>query len=64
MYLLFRKCCPLGGKGLVSWQCQNEDPSLLETNKTPLSGELPISSTENCASQTWGVKLGAHEIIG
>lgn len=28
MYLLFRKCCPLGGKGLASWQCQNEDISL------------------------------------
>lgn len=64
MYLLFRKCCPLGGKGLVSWQCQSEDPSLLETDKTPLSGELPVSSSESRASQTWGVTPGAHEIIG
>ena len=53
-----------GGKGLVSWQYQHEAPSPLETNKTPLSVELPISSTESCAFQTWGIKPGAHGIIG
>lgn len=53
-----------GWKGLASWQCQNEDPPLLETNKTSLSVELPVSSTESCASQTWGTMPEAHEIIG
>ena len=53
-----------GGKGLASWQYQHEAPSPLETNKTPLSVELPISSTESCAFQTWGIKPGACGIIG
>lgn len=41
-----------GWEGLVSWQCQSEDPPLLETNKIPLSVQLPVSSTESCAAQT------------
>lgn len=53
-----------GWKGPASWQCQNEDPPLLQTNKTPLSVKLPVSSTESCASQTRGVMPGAREIIG
>lgn len=33
-------------------------------NKIPLSVQLPVSSTESCAAQTWGIMPGAHEIIG